>query len=219
MSEISNKTSKLKGYLAFAFVILFAAFLLFRFSPIGAKEQKPLEKLAYSGICAKQDFSNSENERDVIPLTLELKSGKVEIELWCDVAPEHVDRIATLASDGFYDGIVFHRVIEEFMAQTGDPTGTGMGGSDLADLKAEFSSEPFVRGTLGMARSNNPNSANSQFFITFGDAAFLNNNYTVFGQVVSGMEFVDKIKKGDSNENGVVNNPDAIITMTINLDG
>ena len=109
---------------------------------------------------------------------------------------------------GFYNGIVFHRVIDGFMAQTGDPTGTGMGGSDLPNLPAEFTPQPFNRGTLGMARSNDPNSANSQFFICFGPAAFLNGKYTVFGEVVSGMEFVDKIKRGEP-----VKNPDKIIKM------
>ncbi len=109
---------------------------------------------------------------------------------------------------GFYNGIVFHRVIEGFMAQTGDPTGTGMGGSDLPDLPAEFTSTPFKRGTLGMARASSPNSANSQFFICFAPAPFLNGQYTVFGEVVSGMEFVDKIKRGEPPEN-----PDKIISM------
>jgi peptidylprolyl isomerase len=115
----------------------------------------------------------------------------------------------------FYDGIVFHRVIPGFMAQTGDPTGTGSGGSDLPDLKAEFSSEPFKRGTLGMARSDAPDSANSQFFICFGDASFLNGQYTVFGDVVSGMDVVDKIKAGTQENNGAVDNPDKIVTLRL----
>jgi len=145
-------------------------------------------------------------------LILELKDGAVEIELRPDLAPKHVERITTLANQGFYDGIVFHRVIDGFMAQSGDPTGTGRGGSDLPDLKAEFTSEPFDRGVLGMARAQNPNSANSQFFIMFADGHFLNNQYTVFGKVTKGMEFVDAIKRGQG-QNGIVSNPDKIIKM------
>lgn len=146
-------------------------------------------------------------------LMLQLKSGTVEIELRPDLAPKHVERITTLANQGFYDGIVFHRVIEGFMAQTGDPTGTGRGGSDLPDLPAEFTAEPFDRGVLGMARSQNPNSANSQFFIMFAEGHFLNNEYTVFGKVTSGMEHVDSIKKGSRAQNGTVSNPDKIVKM------
>jgi peptidylprolyl isomerase len=148
-------------------------------------------------------------------LYLQLKDGRVVIRLRPDLAPKHVERIKTLAKKGFYDGIVFHRVIEGFMAQTGDPTGTGMGGSDLPNLPAEFSSAPFVRGTLGMARSQSPNSANSQFFICLAPAPFLNGQYTVFGEVVSGMEFVDKIKKGSSAQNGTVENPDRIVSLKL----
>jgi peptidylprolyl isomerase len=139
---------------------------------------------------------------------LDLKDGRVVIKLRPDLAPKHVAQIKTLVKRGFYNGIVFHRVIDGFMAQTGDPTGTGMGGSDLPDIPAEFSPQPFNRGTLGMARSSNPNSANSQFFICFGPAAFLNGKYTVFGEVVSGMEFVDRIKRGEP-----VKNPDKIVKM------
>jgi len=139
---------------------------------------------------------------------LDTKDGRVVIQLRPDLAPKHVAQIKTLIKRGFYNGIVFHRVIDGFMAQTGDPTGTGMGGSDLPNLPAEFTPQPFNRGTLGMARSNDPNSANSQFFICFGPAAFLNGKYTVFGEVVSGMEFVDKIKRGEP-----VKNPDKIIKM------
>jgi peptidylprolyl isomerase len=146
-------------------------------------------------------------------LLLELKDGTVEIRLRPDLAPNHVERIKTLANQGFYDGIVFHRVIEGFMAQTGDPTGTGRGGSDLPDLNAEFTSEPFARGTLGMARSSDPNSANSQFFIMFDQGDFLNGQYTVFGEVTKGMELVDKIKKGSRAANGAVKNPDKIVKM------
>jgi len=147
-------------------------------------------------------------------LYLDTKDGRVVIRLRPDLAPLHVERIKTLTKKGFYDGIVFHRVIEGFMAQTGDPTGTGMGGSDLPKLQAEFNKAPFVRGTLGMARSGDPNSANSQFFICFDSASFLNGQYTVFGEVVSGMEFVDKIKKG-AQGSGTVTNPDKIVKMTL----
>ena len=151
-------------------------------------------------------------------LHLELKDGLVVIELLPEIAPDHVTQIKTLAREGFYDGIVFHRVIEGFMAQTGDPTGTGMGGSDRPNLKAEFSKTPHVRGTVSMARSSSPNSANSQFFICFDDAEFLNGQYTVWGQVVEGMEFIDAIKKGDKRDNGSVSEPDKIISMRIAAD-
>ena len=131
-------------------------------------------------------------------LTLSLSSGgDVVIKLRPDLAPGHVERITGLANDGFYDGVVFHRVIPGFMAQGGDPTGTGTGGSKLPDLKAEFSGEPHVRGTCSMARTPNPNSANSQFFICFDDARFLDNQYTVWGQVESGMEHVDALPVGE----------------------
>lgn len=144
---------------------------------------------------------------------LDLKDGRVEIALRPDLAPEHVKRIKQLTREGFYDGIVFHRVIDGFMAQTGDPTGTGMGGSELPDLKAEFSKAPFKRGTLGMARSRSPHSANSQFFIMFNEGSWLNGQYTVFGEVVSGMDAVDKIKRGEP-----VRNPDKIIKMQVAAD-
>jgi len=135
---------------------------------------------------------------DANTLTLSLSSGgDVVIKLRPDLAPGHVERIAGLARDGFYDGVVFHRVIPGFMAQGGDPTGTGMGGSNLPDLKAEFNSEPHVRGVCSMARAQNPNSANSQFFICFDDASFLDRQYTVWGQVESGMEHVDALPVGE----------------------
>ena len=131
-------------------------------------------------------------------LTLSLDSGgDVVIKLRPDLAPGHVERITSLAKDGFYDGVVFHRVIPGFMAQGGDPTGTGMGGSELPDLKAEFNAEPHVRGVCSMARAQNPNSANSQFFICFDDATFLDKQYTVWGQVTEGMEHVDALPKGE----------------------
>lgn len=143
-------------------------------------------------------------------LVLETSKGKVVIALRPDLAPNHVERIKTLASKGFYDGVIFHRVIDGFMAQTGDPTGTGTGGSDMPDLKAEFTDTPYVRGTVGAARTNSPNTANSQFFITFDDASFLNGQYTVWGQVVEGMDVVDKINKGEPPAN-----PDKIVKATI----
>ena len=131
-------------------------------------------------------------------LTLTLDSGgDVVIKLRPDLAPGHVERITELAKEGFYDGVVFHRVIPGFMAQGGDPTGTGMGGSKKPDIKAEFNNEPHVRGVCSMARSSNPNSANSQFFICFDDATFLDKQYTAWGQVTSGMEYVDALPKGE----------------------
>jgi peptidylprolyl isomerase len=136
------------------------------------------------------------DELNTLVLTLD-SGGDVVIKLRPDLAPGHVERIRELASEGFYDGVVFHRVIPGFMAQGGDPTGTGMGGSERADLKAEFSREPHVRGTCSMARAQSPNSANSQFFICFEDARFLDNQYTVWGQVTEGMEHVDALPKGE----------------------
>ena len=146
-------------------------------------------------------------------LIMETTKGKVVIQLLPDVAPKHVARIKELAREQFYDGVVFHRVIEGFMAQGGDPTGTGMGGSDKPDLPAEFSNVPHVRGTCSMARSSSPNSANSQFFICFGDAAFLNRQYTVWGQVIEGMDKIDQFKRGEP-----VKGPDSIVTMRVAAD-
>jgi cyclophilin family peptidyl-prolyl cis-trans isomerase len=139
--------------------------------------------------------------------------GRVVIELRPDLAPRHVQHIKELAREGFYDGVVFHRVIEGFMAQGGDPTGTGMGGSKKPNLKAEFSQEPHVRGVCSMARSQNPDSANSQFFICFGDATFLDRQYTVWGKVTEGMDHVDKIKRGEP-----VRDPDKIARMQVAAD-
>ena len=158
-------------------------------------------------------------------MILKLKDGDVKIELFEDKAPNHVKRIKELANSGKYDNVVFHRVIDGFMAQTGDVKfgnssssdfdlrRAGMGGSDLPDLKEEFNSLPHDRGTLSMARSSDPNSANSQFFICFQPAPFLDKQYTVFGKVIEGMEFVDKIKRGDQNNNGAVADPDKIISF------
>ncbi len=141
---------------------------------------------------------------------IELKDGTVDIELLPAVAPKHVERIVTLTNDGFYNGIVFHRVIDQFMAQSGDPTGTGAGGSDLPDVVAEFNAESFTRGAVGAARTNDPNTFNSQFFICFADCTFLNGQYTVFGRVVAGMEFVDNITRGEPPAN-----PDKIVSAKI----
>jgi peptidylprolyl isomerase len=146
-------------------------------------------------------------------LVMTLKCGDVVIDLRPDLAPKHVAQIKKLTRQGFYDGIIFHRVIDGFMAQTGDPTGTGTGGSKLPDLPAEFSKEHFARGTLGMARTSDPNSANSQFFIMFADGGFLDGNYTVFGQVRSGMECVDQINKGEPPAN-----PDKIVKLKVQKD-
>ena len=158
-------------------------------------------------------------------MILKLKDGDVKIELFADVAPKHVERIKTLANSGKYDNVVFHRVIDGFMAQTGDVqfgnlssdnfnlARAGTGGSDLPDLKQEFSNLPHEKGTLSMARSSDPNSENSQFFICFKEASFLDRQYTVFGKVIEGMELVDKIKKGDDNQNGSVEEPDKIISF------
>lgn len=142
-------------------------------------------------------------------LVLETTQGPVVIELLPDVAPNHVARIKELASQGFYDGVTFHRVIDGFMAQTGDPTGTGRGGSGK-NLKAEFSQVPHERGTVSMARANHPDSADSQFFICFDNASFLNGKYTVWGRVTQGMENIDKVKRGEP-----VKDPDKILTMRV----
>ncbi len=146
-------------------------------------------------------------------IVMETSKGKVVIELMPDLAPNHVNRVKELSRENFYDGVVFHRVIDGFMAQTGDPTGTGMGGSDKPDLEAEFSNVNHVRGTCSMARSQSPNSANSQFFICFGDAPWLDRQYSVWGQVIEGMDIVDQIKRGEP-----VNDPDSIASMRVAAD-
>ncbi len=161
------------------------------------------------GIVSAADLENT--------LYMDVPAGRVTIELRPDLAPKTVARIKELVRQHFYDGIVFHRVIDGFMAQTGDPTGTGMGGSGKK-LKAEFTDTPFVRGTLGMARAQDPDSADSQFFICFEPSDFLDGKYTVFGQVTAGMEAVDAIKKGDPNDNGSVKSPDKIIKMQVAAD-
>ena len=150
-------------------------------------------------------------------LYMDLEHGRVVIEMRPDLAPKHVEQIKRLARSGFYDGVVFHRVIDGFMAQGGDPTGTGTGGSGN-NLPAEFSREPHVRGVASMARSNDPNSADSQFFIMFAAAPHLDGQYTVWGKVTEGMEFVDKLKRGDSARGGVVQDPDKIVRMQVAKD-
>lgn len=151
-------------------------------------------------------------------LVIETKDGKVLIGLRPDLAPNHVARIKQLAREGFYNGIVFHRVIPGFMAQTGDPTGTGTGSSKYPDLKAEFNPAPFERGTLGAARSQSPDSANSQFFITFTRTPHLNGQYTVFGRVTEGMQYIDAVKKGSEANNGQVDNPDKMLKVYVLAD-
>ena len=150
-------------------------------------------------------------------ISIKLETGNVKIKLRPDLAPNHVQRIIELASEGFYNGVVFHRVIPNFMAQTGDPTGTGTGSSDKPNLNQEFSSESHVRGTASLARSADPNSANSQFFICFGDCSWLNNQYTIWGEVEEGMELIDQIKKGE-DESGMVRDPDKMIEV-VTLEG
>jgi peptidylprolyl isomerase len=161
--------------------------------------------MTINGAARGQDLENT--------LYMDLEDGRVVIELRPDLAPKHVARIKELARAGFYDGIVFHRVIPGFMAQTGDPTGTGRGGSDKPNLPAEFSNEPFVRGTVGMARTSDPNSANSQFFIDFVETPHLNGQYTVWGQVVEGMDYVDQLAPGEPPAN-----PDKIVKMQVAAD-
>jgi len=156
-----------------------------------------------------QDLNNT--------LYLELKDGRVIIEMQPDLAPQHVARIKELVSQKFYDGLKFHRVIEGFMVQTGDPLGNGTGGSGK-NIPAEFNDAPHMRGTVSMARAQDVNSADSQFFICLEDARFLDGQYTVWGQVTQGMEIVDKIKKGNSNDNGTVTNPDVIISLRLASD-
>ncbi len=159
---------------------------------------------------ATQDLENT--------LYLDLKDGRVVIEMFPELAPKHVARIKELTREGYYNGKLWHRVIDGFMAQTGSPNGDGIGGSDKPDLKAEFNNKSHIRGICSMARTSNPNSANAQFFIMLAPVASLDGQYTVWGEVVSGMEHVDAIKKGDRYDNGVVENPDSIIKMTVAAD-
>ena len=214
--------AKIIGLAALAIVIVFLA----RCTSSSIKDD-----LQESGEPAKVETAKPEQQASASAvaddvMVIRLKDGDVRIKLRPDLAPKHVERIKALAAGGEYDNVVFHRVIDGFMAQTGDvqfadkssdyrPERAGTGGSSLPDLPAEFSSEPFVRGTVGMARSSNPNSANSQFFIMLAPAAHLNGSYTVVGTVESGMDKVDNIKKGDASRNGVVTDPDSMLAVTV----
>lgn len=169
-----------------------------------------------TGVIIMASAAKAEPIKDNL-IYLDLKDGRVVIETLPDLAPNHVARIKELTKEGFYDGIVFHRVIDGFMAQTGDPTGTGMSGSGKK-INAEFSDEPHVRGAVSMARATDPNSADSQFFIVLKDSRFLDGQYTVWGRVIEGMDYVDNIKKGASNNNGQVDEPDAIVKMSLATD-
>jgi peptidylprolyl isomerase len=171
--------------------------------------------LALFTLFALGSVASAANKDDTV--YLDLKSGRVTIALRPDLAPKHVERFKQLIKEGFYDGLKFHRVITGFMAQTGDPTGTGSGGSSYPDLPAEFSNASFKRGTLGAARTSDPNSANSQFFICFEAASHLDGQYTIFGEVIDGMEHIDRIKKGHG-EGGEVFNPDKIVKMQLASD-
>jgi peptidylprolyl isomerase len=169
--------------------------------------------LAGLGPAAAQQANDPQNT-----IYLDTKDGRITIRLRPDLAPKHVEQIKTLTKQGFYNNVPFHRVIEGFMAQTGDPTGTGTGKSDLPNVPAEFTQTPYKRGSVGMARSQSPNSANSQFFICYEGCGPLTGQYTVFGEVVSGMDVADRIKKGDKAANGTVTNPDRIVKMQLAAD-
>lgn len=170
-------------------------------------------------VCAVPAIAQTANLDPQNTVYIDTKNGRIVIKLRNDLAPQHAARIKQLTREGFYNNVPFHRVIGGFMAQTGDGQfGNGTGGSKYPPLKAEFSSVPFTRGIVGMARTSDPNSANSQFFIMFGEASSLNNQYTVIGQVVSGMDVVDKIKKGSPSDNGSVADPDKIVKMTVAAD-
>lgn len=198
-SHASKPANRLVGLLVLALVAVFGAMVALPYTPFGRAEAQTANAVPEGSPLA----------------TLTLKDGEVVIALRPDLAPQHVERITELANSGFYDGLKFHRVIAGFMAQTGDPRGNGTGGSSLPNLPAEFSNENFARGTLGMARSADPNSANSQFFIVTADSPHLNGQYTLFGNVISGMEFVDNIKLGDQRANGAVTDPDVMISLRV----
>ncbi|MCH8926733.1 MAG: peptidylprolyl isomerase [Proteobacteria bacterium] len=180
---------------------------------------KLLKTLIIMGLAMTLSMTESEAGPDPEnTLVMELEHGRVVIQMLPEVAPDHVARIKELTRQGFYDGLVFHRVMDGFMAQTGDPTGTGSGGSGQ-NIKAEFSSEPYLRGTAGMARSSRPDSADSQFFITLAPARFLDNKYTVWGRVIEGMEAVDQIKKAPAGrQSGQVDDPDKILRLRVLAD-
>ena len=171
--------------------------------------------VAGASLAATLSFGNALAADPKNTLVMETKDGKVVIDLAVEEAPQHAERLKTLANQGFYDGLKFHRVIPGFMAQTGDPLGNGRGGSDLPDLPAEFSEVPYERGIVGMARASNPNSANSQFFIMFEPAPTLNGQYTVVGKVTDGMDVVDAIKRGTGPNGAVVGQPDVMTKVTV----
>ena len=200
-AKAPGQSNRAVGVLVLAFIALFGVMVVLPYTPFGRVEA--------------QGLAASDIPADAPVATLTLATGDVQIALRPDLAPRHVERITELANSGFYDGIVFHRVIPGFMAQTGDPQGTGMGGSDLPNLEAEFTNTNFTRGTVGMARSANPNSANSQFFIVTADSPHLNGQYTLFGNVISGMDHIDAIKQGDVRNNGTVQDPDAMISLRV----
>ncbi len=215
MSETPQKNNRFVSLLIVGLIAVVGYMLYVNFQPAS---RNSIEAVAASTVehpaCVTP---NAPTGVKTVQLELALKTGKVLLELRPDLAPNHVERLKSLATDGFYDNIVFHRVIDGFMAQTGDPTGTGMGGSDLPDIAAEFTKTPYQCGTIGMARSQNPDSANSQFFITFDDAGFLDGQYTVLGFVREGMENIHKIKKG-VGQSGVVQDPDKIISLRVLTD-
>ena len=185
---------------------------------LGLRRRHLLATIAMGTLMSEQASAQQPAADPQNTLYMDLKDGRVVIRLRPDLAPKHVERVKALARKGFYDGTVFHRVIEGFMAQGGDPTGTGTGGSDMGNVPAEFSRDAhFLRGTVGAARTGDPNSANSQFYIMFAPAPHLDGQYTIWGQVVQGMEFVDKIKRG-SGGGGQVSNPDKIIRMQVAAD-
>ncbi len=210
MSADSSPQNRIVGILVLLFVLVFAGVVYVGYSGFSGGGSAVSSGASQDGAGA---YSASYIEGMPV-LEMQLESGLVTIQLRPDLAPNHVARLLELTNAGFYDGIVFHRVIDGFMAQTGDPTGTGTGGSDLPDMAAEFNEESFQRGTVGMARSASPDSANSQFFIVYGDASFLDRNYTLFGHVVEGMELVDAIRKGPPST-GIVQNPDRIVQMRV----
>lgn len=236
MSSQNNQSNRIISVMVFLFVLLFAGILFMRYSPWATPESESVVSNSENteigeptgdghgsdlpsgpddGVAVDDVEPPLINEADLPVLEMVLESGTVSILLRPDLAPNHVSRLIELSESGFYDGIVFHRVINGFMAQTGDPTGTGMGGSDLPDMEAEFSNRSFQRGILGMARGPDLDSANSQFFIVFDDASFLDGQYTVFGRVTEGMELIDGLRKGNPQDNGTVTNPDHIVSMRL----
>jgi peptidylprolyl isomerase len=216
MISAVSRIARFAAFVGLACVVVFGAVTLLNASSeqTMSRAEVPVKALPANGQPAQITKAAAEDTKPV-EVVMTLKGGPVDIELRPDLAPKNVAQVKALVQRGFYDGLKFHRVIADFMAQTGDPTGTGAGGSDLPNLPAEFTDTPFTRGVIGMARTQDPNSANSQFFICLGDAAWLNGKYTVIGFVKSGMQYVDGIKKGDPNNNGLVTNPDTIISMRV----